>query len=53
MYTDDNMIELETLGPVVTLQPGQSVRHDETWEVYPSVEAPGINPAIRAALQGL
>jgi hypothetical protein len=40
------MIELETLGPLVTLLPGQSVQHNETWEIYPSSDAPGLDPQI-------
>jgi hypothetical protein len=46
VYTDDHMIELETLGPLVTLLPGQSVQHNETWEIYPSSDAPGLDPQI-------
>lgn len=31
VYTDENILELETLGPLVTLKPGQSVTHEERW----------------------
>ena len=31
VYTDENILELETLGPLVTLKPGQSVQHEERW----------------------
>jgi hypothetical protein len=37
-YTADRFIELETLGPLAELQPGQSATHLEIWEVYPGVE---------------
>ncbi len=33
IYCNNSFFELETLGPLVTLQPGQSVHHIETWEV--------------------
>jgi hypothetical protein len=35
IYTGASYIELETLAPLVTLEPGQSTRHKETWEVHP------------------
>lgn len=33
VYTNDRHIELETLGPLVTLEPGQTVEHFERWLV--------------------
>ena len=33
VYTNDRHIELETLGPLVRLMPGESVEHVEEWEV--------------------
>jgi hypothetical protein len=33
IYTNDKHIELETLGPLVTLAPGETVEHVEWWEV--------------------
>ncbi|MEW5869004.1 MAG: hypothetical protein AB1894_06985 [Chloroflexota bacterium] len=35
IFIKDRYIELETLGPVVRLEPGQTVEHIETWEIYP------------------
>ncbi len=35
IYCNNEFFELETLGPLVTLQPGQSVHHSEAWEVKP------------------
>ena len=32
-------IELETLGPITEIQPGETVAHIETWEVYPDLIA--------------
>jgi len=39
-YCCPTFIELETLGPYVTLNPGQSVVHEEIWVVYPVGEWP-------------
>jgi hypothetical protein len=33
IYCDDRTIELESLGPLVRLAPGDSVTHDERWEL--------------------
>jgi hypothetical protein len=40
-YLGDAFCELETLGPLATLQPGESVAHREVWkiETCESVEA--------------
>jgi hypothetical protein len=38
-YCNNRFIELETIGPLTRLEPGQSTQHVETWEIYP---APGI-----------
>ncbi len=37
LYTDKRILELETLGPLVKLAPGQSVRHVETWALFRNV----------------
>ena len=34
IYCDDRTIELESLGPLVALAPGESVTHDELWEIH-------------------
>ena len=40
LYTNHIFTELESLGPVVTLQPGEDIVHTETWEVYKDTEIP-------------
>jgi len=40
-YCNDRFIEVETVGPLVTLEPGQSVEHVEQWELY---AAAGVQP---------
>jgi len=32
-FTNQDMLEMETLGPLVTLKPGEQVLHSETWEL--------------------
>lgn len=39
-YTDQGMLEMESLGPLVTLKPGESVEHAETWELIGGVKTP-------------
>ena len=33
-FTNDDMLELETLGPLVDLKPGASISHPETWSLH-------------------
>jgi hypothetical protein len=40
VYTDANILELETLAPMTTLQPGASVTHRETWGLFDGVSEP-------------
>jgi hypothetical protein len=35
IYCNPDLIELETLGPVVRLKPGEGVEHMERWQIYP------------------
>jgi hypothetical protein len=39
-YCDDRFIEVETLGPIITLKPGETVRHTETWEIHVDIDLP-------------
>jgi hypothetical protein len=38
VYCENRFLELETLGPLVKLEPGQSVSHTEVWEIYADLE---------------
>jgi hypothetical protein len=54
IFCGPDYIELETLSPLLTLQPGQSASHTETWEVYPAplgsnTVLPGGGPALAVA----
>lgn len=39
-YCNDQFLELETLAPIRTVQPGTSVSHVETWELYKKEACP-------------
>lgn len=34
IFTNERFLELETLGPMRTLQPGESMKHVETWSLH-------------------
>lgn len=40
LFTNGLFLELETLGPMVKLHPGESVEHVETWELTKDLPAP-------------
>jgi len=33
-FSNQHFLEIETLGPLVTLTPGKSIRHEESWTLY-------------------
>jgi hypothetical protein len=39
-YTNDLMLEMETLSPLTLLQPGEHVEHEDTWELFDNVPMP-------------
>jgi hypothetical protein len=42
-FTNGEMIEIESLGPLATLAPGESVSHSESWYLFPISSAAEIN----------
>jgi len=42
-YTNDWMLEIETLSPFTKLQPGETVEHVEEWELYNNVNVKDVN----------
>ncbi len=44
VFVDDSFCELESLGPIVSLEPGSSVSHREVWEVS---DCPDVATAYR------
>ncbi len=49
-YCNDQFVELESLGPLVKLGPGQEASFTETWEFYPDLHVPFLPPRVREAL---
>jgi hypothetical protein len=45
-YCNPSFLELETLGPRIMLEPGESLSHQETWMVYDQVEIALSNESI-------
>lgn len=39
-FTNEEMLEVEALGPLVELAPGESTSHSEQWQLFDSVTAP-------------
>lgn len=39
-FANDTMLELETLGPLTCLAPGEAVEHVETWHLFREVQMP-------------
>jgi len=52
IYSDERTIELESIGPLVSLAPGDSVIHDERWEIREVGESVDV-AAVEALLRGL
>ena len=53
VYCNDRFVELETLGPLCRLEPGQAVTHVETWEIH---RFEGVKPTpdgLRDVLQSI
>jgi len=50
-YCNDQFIELESLGPLAALEPGETVVHTERWEVYDGLSMPELSEAARRALE--
>jgi hypothetical protein len=45
-YCNDKFVELESLSPLMRLEPGQAVEHTEEWELFTSLESAGISDDI-------
>jgi hypothetical protein len=49
-YTAGAFVEIETLGALQCIMPGQSARHVEEWHLFADVEIGGTDDAVEAAL---
>ena len=50
---NDKFIELETLGPLTKLEPGASIYHMETWEIYSELSADLVPADIRELVMSM
>ena len=46
-YCNDKFIELESLGKLATVAPGQTVLHNELWEIYETLDVPFVPTEIQ------
>jgi hypothetical protein len=46
-YCNNEFIELESLGELVMVAPGQTIFHNELWEIHETVDVPFIPPEIQ------
>jgi hypothetical protein len=53
VFTNDAILELETLGPLTRIAPGESVKHREDWLLFDGVALPSTEPAIEQKLRAL
>ncbi|MCL4395214.1 MAG: hypothetical protein M1482_10505 [Chloroflexi bacterium] len=51
VYSYDRFAELETIGPLAHLSPGQTAVHDETWEFYGGLRQPASIGELREVLR--
>lgn len=52
-YCNSHFLELETLAPIGELEPGASVTHIETWELYADVERPTDEAGVKRIVSEL
>lgn len=50
LYTDANILELETLGPLMRLEPQETAEHVETWQLFDDVPEPTSDDVIEKHL---
>ncbi|MBA3442738.1 MAG: hypothetical protein H0T92_23045 [Pyrinomonadaceae bacterium] len=53
LFTNNRILELETLGPLVTLKPGAEVSYEERWELHNGVELEFSEGSVKANLPSL
>jgi len=49
-FTNEDMLEIESLGPLVRLEPGETVEHVELWELHAGMGELGDEAAIASKL---
>ncbi len=53
VFSNNRMLELETLAPLITLQPGAVVTHEERWELHRNIELAFSEEDVRAKVEPL
>ena len=53
VFSNNRMLELETLAPLVTLQPGAVVSHEERWELHKDIELGFSEDDVRKIVEPL
>lgn len=54
MFANGTTLELETLGPLTKLRPGESLEHGERWSLHRGIEMPALtDPELDRVLQPL
>ena len=48
IFTNEAMLELETLGPIVSIAPNAIVEHKETWHLFEGVSTPANDADVEA-----
>ncbi len=52
-YCNDQFLELETLAPISTIEPGACVSHVETWDLFGSIDRPRDEEDVHALVEKL
>jgi len=52
-YCNDRLLELETLAPITTIEPGGVVSHVETWVLYKDIERPQNEGKVQKLVEKL
>ena len=52
-YCNDQFLELETLAPIISIAPNETVSHIETWDLYKDIDCPRDENEIHALVEML
>ena len=53
VFTDNNMLEIETLSPLQTITQGEAVIHQEEWQLWKTSDMPTNDQGISASIKGI
>jgi hypothetical protein len=49
-FCNDHFVELESLGRLTKLKPGERISHTETWELFDTINVPFLTDEIRGTI---